>query len=305
MNTEPNVPGHRESFANHQAYFCCPAKDVCGWQPLHAISLPIDDLGFRQGVTAVERLRTYGGVVFCTEQHLQRLAETLRLINIVGGPSADRLRHLIDECLRLNAGLVQQMDVGVTIWVTAGTPEAGPTWAIHLNFIDHQAVISRQQHGQPVVITEVVQPPEESWPRHAKVRNRLHYYLADMAAKRVDPAAVGILLDADGSVTEASVANIAVVKDGQLVFPPEKNVLKGVTMWFLRQQAGGLGIRCREAPLMPSDVELADEVLLAGTDTGVWHASILSCRGVGYRKGEVCSQLQACFPLPSVGGSGG
>ncbi|MFG0265153.1 MAG: aminotransferase class IV [Rhodopirellula sp. JB055] len=253
-------------------------------------------MGFRQGVTAVERLRTYGGQVFCTEQHLQRLAETLRLIEIVGGPGPEELRQLVDESLRRNAALLDNMDVGMTIWVTAGTPDAGPTWAIHLNAIDHEAVAHRQLHGQPVVITGVVQPPNESWPRHAKVRSRLHYYLADMEAKRVDPAAVGLLQDVDGSVTESSVANLFIVKEGELVFPPEKNVLKGVTMQFVREQANGLGIVCREAPLMPMDLATADEVLLAGTDTGVWHASAIACRGVEHLKGCVCSQLQACFP---------
>ncbi|WDQ19299.1 aminotransferase class IV [Rhodopirellula sp. P2] len=263
--------------------------------------MPIDDLGFRQGVTAVERLRTYSGVVFCPELHLERLAETLRLIKIAGGPSTERLRELIAECLRHNAGLVQQMDVGMTIWVTGGSPPSGPTWAVHLNPIDHRAVVDRQRHGQPVVITDVVQPPHESWPRQAKVRNRLHYYLADMQAKQQNPAATGLLLDADGSVTESNVANVAIVKDGQLVFPPQKSVLKGVTMHFLRQQVAGLGITCREAPLMPWDLNQADEVLLLGTDTGVWFASTVNYGGAVFQRGCVCSQLQACFPTPSSG----
>ncbi|KLU06977.1 amino-acid biosynthesis [Rhodopirellula islandica] len=266
--------------------------------------MPIDDLGFRQGVTAVERLRTYGGVVFCPELHLQRLSETLRLIKIAGGPSTETLRELIAECLRQNAELVQQMDVGMTIWVTGGSRPSGPTWAVHLNPIDHRAVTDRQLHGQPVVITEVVQPPNESWPRHAKVRNRLHYYLADLEAKRQNPAATGVLLDADGSVTESNVANVAIVEDGHLVFPPQKSVLKGVTMHYLRQQAARMGITCQEAPLMPLDLHQADEVLLMGTDTGVWFASSLGYGRPVFQRGCVCSQLQACFPAPATGEGG-
>ncbi|EMB15416.1 branched-chain amino acid aminotransferase [Rhodopirellula europaea 6C] len=281
-----------ESFATHTAYFCCPAWGIKEWRSFDQISLPISDLGFRQGVTAVERLRTYGGTVFCVEQHLLRLRETLRLLRIEKGPSTGQVEKLIEECLKLNAQLVQQADVGMTIWVTAGSAEFDPTWAIHLNAIDHDAVAHRQLHGQPIVITNVVQPPMESWPRQAKVRNRLHYYLADLEAKQLAPDATGMLLDLDGSVTESSVANVAIVRDGRLVVPPENNVLKGVTLGLLRQWANEQGILCFEAPLMPKDLHAADEVLLAGTDTGVWFANKVGQGGGDRQRGAVCRMLQ-------------
>jgi len=281
-----------ESFATHTAYFCCPAWGVREWRSFDQISLPISDLGFRQGVTAVERLRTYGGMVFCAEQHLLRLRETLRLLKIENGPSTGQLERLIEECLKLNTELVRQVDVGMTIWVTAGSSKFDPTWAVHLNAIDHEAVADRQMHGQPIVITNVVQPPMESWPRQAKVRNRLHYYLADLEAKQVDPDATGMLLDLDGSVTESSVANVAIVREGRLVVPPEKKVLKGVTIGLLRQWANVQGISCLESPLMPDDLHAADEILLAGTDTGVWFASNCTQGGDLRQRGAVCRMMQ-------------
>ncbi|EGF29175.1 aminotransferase class IV [Rhodopirellula baltica] len=281
-----------ESFAKHTAYFCCPAWGVREWRSFDQISLPISDLGFRQGVTAVERLRTYGGMVFCAEQHLLRLRETLRLLKIENGPSTGQLERLIEECLKLNAKLVRQVDVGMTIWVTAGSSKFDPTWAVHLNAIDHEAVANRQMHGQPIVITSVVQPPMESWPRQAKVRNRLHYYLADLEAKQVDPDATGMLLDLDGSVTESSVANVAIVCEGRLVVPPVKKVLKGVTLDLLRGWAIEHGIRCLESPLMPDDLHAADEILLAGTDTGVWFASKCGQGESPRQRGAVCRMMQ-------------
>lgn len=284
--------GSFESFATHTAYFCCPAWDIKEWRSFDQISLPISDLGFRQGVTAVERLRTYGGTVFCAEQHLLRLRETLRLLKIENGPSTGQLERLIKECLKLNAELVQQTDVGMTIWVTAGSVKFDPTWAVHLNAIDHEAVAHRQLHGQPIVITNVVQPPMESWPRQAKVRNRLHYYLADLEAKQVDPDATGMLLDLDGSVTESSLANIAIIREGRLIVPPEKKVLKGVTLGLLRQWADVQGIPCMEAPLMPNDLHKAEEILLVGTDTGVWFASNCGQGCEVRQRGAFCRMMQ-------------
>ncbi|MEO9594419.1 aminotransferase class IV [Rhodopirellula bahusiensis] len=302
MNVVPTASDHDSggSFLGHNAYFCCPAWNLSEWRSFDQISLPINDLGFRQGVTAVERLRTYGGTIFCADQHLQRLAETLRLLKIEKGPTTVQLERLIEECLELNADLVQQSDVGMTIWVTAGSSKFDPTWAVHLNAIDHEAVARRQSHGQPIAVTTVVQPPTQSWPRHAKVRNRLHYYLADLEAKEVAPNATGLLLDSDGSVTESSLANVAILRDGQLIIPPEKNVLKGVTMGLIRKWSNEQGIQCLEAPLMPKDLLQADEILLTGTDTGIWFANNYQEGSPRRLKGEVCQQMQAMLPEPRI-----
>lgn len=269
------------------------------WRSFDQISLPIDDLGFRQGATAVERLRTYDGTIFCSEQHLLRLSETLRLLQIKKGPTTGQLQQLMLECLKFNADLVQNSDVGITIWVTAGSVRFDPTWAVHLNAIDHQAVARRQEFGQPVVITNVVQPPAESWPRQAKVRNRLHYYLADLEAKEANPDATGLLLDSDGSVTESSSANVAIVSGDQLIVAPEEKVLNGVTLGLVRQLLNEHGISCLEAPLMPGDLLAADEILLTGTDTGVWYASNFSQGGSLRQKGRLCRLMQSMLPKPA------
>ncbi|MCC9658131.1 aminotransferase class IV [Rhodopirellula halodulae] len=280
---------------DHLAYFCCPAWEIDGWQASREISLPMDDIGFRQGVTAVERLRTYNGNLFLLDQHLERLAETLRLVQIDGTPSVEHLKELAIQCIHRNQDWMRNQDCGLTIWMTPGCQPGQPTWAIHLNRIDHALVAHRRKHGQPLVVTQVQQPAPECWSRHAKVRNRLHYYLADQHAKQIAPDATGVLIDCDGSLTETNIANIAIVVDGTLIFAPKEKVLPGVTenhVWTLLSE-NGVAITRQRIP--PEALDKASEVLFFGTDTGVWFSNGVPERSLVYRCGSMCSYVQEVF----------
>jgi branched-chain amino acid aminotransferase len=295
-----------QRFANHLAYFECESVGQLGWLPYDQVRLPVDDLGFRQGVTAVERLRTYNGQPFCVAKHLARFRNTLQLIHVQGAAEMPQWQGWINEILSRNSELlVEHGDVGITLWATPGSRGANenrvsqrPTIAVHLNPIDHAAVQSRRSRGQTVMLTEIVQPDAGSWSRHAKVRSRLHYYLADQLAREF--SAIGVLQDTDGTWTESSVANIALVAHDEIMFAPSARVLQGITQAHIRELADELAIPTRELPLTTEMMIAADAMLLMGTDTGLWFAdSVLDAQGKRLHQyaipsaDGVCSRLQA------------
>ncbi len=57
------------------------------WIDTGEMSISIFDLGFRQAVTAVERLRTYNGKVFQVDAHLDRWCESTSQLAIHALPS--------------------------------------------------------------------------------------------------------------------------------------------------------------------------------------------------------------------------
>lgn len=269
-----------------------PVAYFCGrWVPFSEVRLSPNDLGFRQAVTAVERLRTYQQRVFELAAHLDRWERTTAALEIRGLPGRSRVEALVTELLRRNESrLADGGDVGVTLLATPGDPADaagrggregrigpgdGSTFVIHSNRLDEQRIERFRNQGQPLVVTDVTQPSPGCWPRDIKVRCRLHYYLADRQARRRtnDPDAGGILLDDDGSVTETSVANLAVVIDGTLISPPADRVLPGVTEAVTRRLADELAIPWRSKPLFPDMLRRAEGVLLMGTDAGLWFAS--------------------------------
>src|SRR6056297_805374 len=160
------------------------------WLPHRELAIPIDDAGFRQGVIAVERLRTYRRRVFCIEAHLTRWRSTLESLGIDDSPCEQVLTENIKTLLERNHAWVDKAgDVGITMVATPGSGvRRGPdgpasTFVLHLNPLDHDEIQRRRDCGQPLAISQVTQPSPSCWPRKIKVRSRIHYYLADRDAR--------------------------------------------------------------------------------------------------------------------------
>ncbi|WP_372719274.1 aminotransferase class IV [Novipirellula sp.] len=266
------------------AYFCG------NWIPAHSLNLSIDDVGFRQGVTAVDRMRTYGGRVFMLPRHLARFDATTKFLGIDSLPDPAAMVDLINELLTRNRDwIAQHHDVGITMFATPGVVGSpAPTLALHLNRLNHSLNQQRLTQGQSLVITDVVQPPAASWPRSIKVRNRLHYYRADMWARSAMRDAlsnaassdvIGVLIDDDGSVTETSISNVAIVEGQTIVSPEADQVLGGITQQVVEELAASESLTWNKERLSPARFAGADEILCMGTDGGLWFANSVTVAG--------------------------
>ncbi|WP_419189949.1 aminotransferase class IV [Stieleria marina] len=244
------------------------------WIESSKLSLPIDDAGLRQGVIAVERLRTYHGRLFQSPTHLQRFFATIETLSIKVELGVKEVAELLSQLLIRNQALLDQDgDIGITVLATPGSISRGNSTAtllIHPNQIDHRKLRSRQLGGQPVWISDTVQPPPTSWSRQIKVRSRVHYYLADQAAREQNENAVALLVDQDGSVTETSIANVAIVRSSKIYSPAKDRVLNGVTQTVIESIAKELAIDWQYETISPDQVRQCDELLLMGTDGGIW-----------------------------------
>ena len=268
------------------------------WIAQTEMRLPISDLGFRQGATAVERLRTYRGDIFHPQAHLDRWQRTVDTIGIEGLPLRAAIEVLMDELIARNQSFADAVgDFGITLFATPGSIGGdAPTFGMHLNAIDHEAVGAKRTRGQILEITDVCQPPPNSWPRSIKVRSRLHYYLADEIAAARQSGAIGVLIDSDGSLTDTSVANLAIVESGTIVTPPPERVLGGITQQVVERLARDAHLPWDHVSITPERLVAADEVLLMGTDGGLWFARRVGRRTVGDgRPGKVYRELLTRF----------
>ncbi len=266
------------------------------WVRNRELRLPINDIGFRQGVIAVERLRTYNGKAFVPDRHLNRWERTTTALHIGGLPNRGELRQLIEELLKRNQDFINdQGDVGVTVVATPGDGDGKSSLAMHLNVIDHDTVSDRRIDGQPIMVTSVVQPPNESWSRDIKVRSRIHYYLADQTARAAHKDAIGVLVDSDDCVTETSSCNIAIVSDGEITSPPKDRVLSGVTQSVIEEIAAHENLTWNRRPLSKADLSGADEVLLMGTTGGIWFANRVDQVNLSDKPRPIYSRLLVTF----------
>lgn len=274
--------------------------------PLSQAAVSIFDVGFIQGVTIAEQLRTFAGKMFRLEAHLDRLARSLAIVGIELPHPVTELGQIAEELVEHNRQLIDSGDdLGVTMFVTPGMSSAysavakqvGPTVCVHTQPLSFGQWADKYRTGDSLVVTNVLQVPANCWPRELKCRSRMHYYLADQQARRIAPGARALMLDENGFVTEASTANFVIyTKADGIVSPPKQHILPGVSVAVLEELARGLSIPFLRRELTVADVAAADEVLLSSTSPCVWSVTQLNGKPIADGKpGPISQRLRSAW----------
>jgi len=260
------------------------------WIPASKASIPLGDAGFVLGATIAEQLRTFGGKLFRLNDHLARMEQSLRILEIDPGMGRDELAAVAEELAARNHRLLEHGDdLGLSIVVTPGlypsyvphgTPQ--PMVCLHTYPLPFYLWAEKYAIGQALATTEIEQVSPRSWPRSLKCRSRIHYYLADKHAAAAVPNSRALLLDADGFVTEASTANIAVYRKSEgLLSPPLSKVLHGISLAESIELAARLDIPFHQRDLTSDDVASADEVMLSSTPLCLLPVTSFNGRPIG------------------------
>ncbi len=94
--------------------------------------------------------------------------------------------------------------------------------------------------------------------------------LLEQAEAGAPPGEIPLLLDSDGTVLEASRANVFAVRDGALTTPAlDGRILPGIARARTIEVATALGIEVRERDMALADLQDAEEVFLTGSVRGI------------------------------------
>lgn len=277
------------------AYF---QGEFVGWSQVH---ISPSDAGFVQGTTVAEQLRTFRGNLFRLDEHLARLRRSLEIVGVDPGLTTPQWRTIIERVLEHNYPMLADGDdLGLSIFVTPGAyapfgagHSHAPTVCVATQPIAFDQFASRYVEGQALVVTPIRQVPSACWPAELKCRSRMHYYLADQAARQIDPSARALLLDLDGFVCEASTANVVAYFRGEgLISPPREKILPGVSVGALAELARKQGIPFHDRELTVSDFQRCDEIFLTSTSPCLLPVVRLNQQPVGDgRPGRLFTQL--------------
>jgi branched-chain amino acid aminotransferase len=119
-------------------------------------------------------------------------------------------------------------------------------------------------------------------------------YLGPLLARRRAMAAGAddvVLLDRDGNIAEAPVANVFAVIGGTLWTPPLGLVLPGITRDAVLAIAAADGLPVREEALTPAAFAAADEAFLTGTSLPIAPITAINDRALGHFPGRVTARL--------------
>ncbi len=252
------------------------------------------DRGFIYGDGVYELVPVYGRRPYRLRQHLARLQRSLDGIRLANPHTDAEWETIIGELI----GRMPFADQGVYLQITRGVAKrdhAFPAGVAPTVFMmsNPLKLPSREQIERGVA---VVTAPDERWLHcDLKTTSLLGNVLARQLA--VDADATETVLFRNGYLTEASAANVLLVRDGVIVAPPKDNqILPGITydVAFELAREGGLPIEVRPVP--KDEALAADEMWLSSSTKEVLAVTALDGRPFGGGKpGPVFRKVHALF----------
>ncbi len=236
--------------------------------PAQEAHISVYDHGLLYGDGIFEGLRFYSDKVFKLDAHLQRLQQSAEAIALEIPLTLEQIREAIQQLITkypANSGYLRLV-------VTRGIGSLGidplkcPTAKLFI-IADELAVInnSHADQGIKLMIASTRRLPAECLNPKIKSLNYLNNILARIEANQagMDEA---VMLNTRGFVTEGTVDNIFIIKNGELITPKTTDgLLQGITREVILEVARELGITTRELSITPDYLFQSDECFLTGT----------------------------------------
>jgi len=266
--------------------------------PASQAKISVFDHGFLYGDGVFEGIRAYNGRVFKLKEHIDRLYDSAKAIDLKIPISKEEFMEIILETLRRN----KLRDAYIRPIVTRGIGDLGldPRKCKEPTII----VIAQPwgklygdlyEKGLKAVTVTVRRNAIDSLPPNIKSLNYLNNILAKIEAnaKGGDEA---IFLDHNGYVSEGSGDNIFIVKNGVVISPPTINNLRGITREVVIELLEKLKIPFKEANISLYDLYTADEIFVTGTAAEICPITWVDGRIIGDGKpGKITKMLMEEF----------
>ncbi len=214
-----------------------------------AAALSIDDPAVRWGEGLFETMRAEGGRVALLERHLDRVEASAAALGMAPMPPRERMRAAVAEALAASGARPARVRL-------TATPR--PTLLVE---------VSPQEPApaEPAAVT-AVSVRGAWWPGNRIAEHKTLSYAGHRVAQRRAEAAGAdhaLLLDADGRLGEAALANALVATDAGPATAPARGLLAGVSRAIAIEAVGA-----REEALAEADWRGAREIVLTNAVAG-------------------------------------
>jgi len=261
------------------------------------------DRGFQLGDGIFETLRARGGRLTELDEHLARLGRSATGLDIDLPADIDaRVRAGIRTLLEAEGLAGPDDDASVRITVTRGAfrgrgllpppGAAAPTIAIQAWPISPPPA-GHLTDGLHLVTSDIRRDPENPLAT-LKTTSRADYVHARLEARRAG-ADDALFLTTDGHLSEATSANVFLVRSSELATPDLAcAILPGTTRSWILGWAPGAGLRPIEGWLTTRDLAEADEAFLCSSVAGILPVTSFEGRPIGTgRPGPVTLRARA------------
>ncbi len=235
--------------------------------PKKEATVSVFDHGFLYGDGAFEGIRSYNGLVFKLNEHIDRLYETAHTLMIRIPGTKEKMAGDIIATLKEN----NLKDAYIRVIVTRGEGDLGldPRKCKgegNVIIITDKITLypaELYQKGLEIITVPTVRNHTEALNPQLKSLNYLNNILAKIEASN-SGYEEAIMLDAQGYVAECTGDNIFIIKKGALL-TPSNGRLRGITRETVLGLAQDEGVEIKECLLTRHEVYNADECFLTGT----------------------------------------
>jgi branched-chain amino acid aminotransferase len=257
--------------------------------PMRDAKVSIMTHAFMYGTAVFEGIRAYWneeqGTLYglFLREHMERIRRNAGMLLMENLPSTDELVRLVVETARRNN---YRQDLYIRPSYYKSTRAIG----VRLHHLDHELYILATPFGNYIDVDKGVRLMTSSWRRNADealpARGKIVGGYVNMAFQKSEAELNGydeaLVLTASGQASEASAANMFVIRDGVMLTPPvSDDILEGVTRRAIMELAAHLGVPVEVRSVDRSEIYVADEMFLCGTGVQVSPVIELDHRPVG------------------------
>ncbi len=241
--------------------------------------ISIYDSALMFGDMVFEMTRSFNKKQFKLREHILRLYAGLKILRININMTPDEMEEACHKTIEVNDHLFNDDDehrlmIDVSrgllgIYQDVEGLKKGPNIII-ADFPLRWTVSSMGglfDSGINAVITSQRAIPATFLDPKIKNRSRIHYLMANIQASQIEgDNNWALLLDSDGYIAEGTGDNFFIVKNGVVISPEGRNILRGISRdYVMHELCNDLGLKVIEKNIEEYDVYTADEAFMTGT----------------------------------------
>lgn len=266
-------------------------------KPRAEATVSVYDSGFMLGDGVWEGLRLYNGIWAFLDEHIDRLFEAAKAIDLDMGMDRNGVISALEQTREANG---MATDVHARLMVTRGVKHrpfqhpalsrSGPTFVI---IMEH----SQPKLSRPIRLATVPHLRGLPMTQDPKLNShsKLNCILACIAAEKAG-ADEALMLDQHGFVNTTNACNFFVVKKGAVWTSTGDYCMNGITRQKVIDLCHANGIPCYERNFSLVDTYSADEAFLTGTFGAQMPVSEIDGRTIGTGEiGPVTIRLRSLY----------
>ncbi|MHB1577351.1 MAG: aminotransferase class IV [Candidatus Dormibacteria bacterium] len=224
------------------------------------------DASFQSGDSVWEGLRVYGGMVFRLEDHLRRLRESAKALDVSLPPVEELVRGIYEVLDRsgLDDGVHIRLIVSRGTRKTSGMDPRNVVGQSTVVIIPERKAVAEDPEPMRLATSYVRRPTPDTTDAAIHHSNQLNTILARLSAYR-SGADAALMLDPWGFVAESDTASIFCVLRDEVVTPEYGVFVRGITRSTVLDLCAEMGLTVSERRLTLAEVYSADEVFVCGT----------------------------------------